>query len=189
MHRVAGERTAQKRSRRTSKAQGEGRQPRTCTAAVQASVSSSRLSGRRKQGPMDRPGRSRQLGALKPGGFEALSDNLREQVMADADQLARQVRQGRQRLRDVLQARRRWIGGHRKYVDRIWGDVDDVALLLHMDADEQGRVHGGPRAPGTENASAMLSQLGMWEEQVTQGVQRAMRRGAESADPGCRPPW
>lgn len=119
---------------------------------------------------------------LKPGGFEALSDNLREQVMALMPTSRRaKFAKVASDYAMFFKHGEGGLGGTAKYVDRIWGDVDDVALLLHMDADEQVAfmvARGIARNP--ENASAMLSQLGMWEEQVTQGVQRAMRQAVQN---------
>lgn len=119
---------------------------------------------------------------LKPGGFDALSDNLREQVIALMPTSRRaKFAKVASDYAMFFKHGEGGLGGTAKYVDRIWDDVDDVALLLHMDADEQIAflvARGIANKP--ERASAMLAQLGMAEEQVTQGVQRAMRQAVQN---------
>ncbi|WP_321276695.1 hypothetical protein [Thiomicrorhabdus indica] len=121
---------------------------------------------------------------LKPGGKEALSGLLKEQVEAlmpnsrrakfakVASDYSMYFKHG---------ADEAGIGGTAKYVDRIWTDVDEIALLTYMGEDETLAMTAARAiSENPKNASVTLANMNLSEDQVVNGVKRAMGQTVEN---------
>ncbi len=119
---------------------------------------------------------------LKPGGPEALSDLLLAQVTALMPTSRRALfAKVASDYAMFFKHGEGGIGGTAKYVDRIWGDVDEIALISYMD-DDEGKAILTARdiAQRPSAASAILADAGLSEIQVIEGVKRAMHQTVEN---------
>ncbi len=119
---------------------------------------------------------------LKPGGKEALSDMLLEQV----DALMPSSRRAKfakvaSDFAMFFKHSEGGVSGTAKYVNRIWVDVDDVALLTYMDNDEARAFLTArkiSKQPG--DASVILAKMKLSEDEVITGVKRGLYQTVEN---------
>jgi hypothetical protein len=119
---------------------------------------------------------------LKPGGAEALSGLLLEQVTALMPTSRRALfAKVASDYAMFFKHGEGGIGGTAKYVDRIWEDVDEIALISYMD-DDEGKAILTARdiAQRPSAASAILADAGLSEVQVIDGVKRGMYQAVEN---------
>ena len=119
---------------------------------------------------------------LKPGGPEAVSDLLLEQVTALMPTSRRAMfAKVASDYAMYFKHGEGGIGGIAKYVDRIWEDVDENALLNFMDSEEDAALITARQiALKPQDASAILAEAKMSEAQVIEGVKRGMYQTVEN---------
>ena len=120
--------------------------------------------------------------AFKPGGPQALSDALLNQVLAMMPSSRRaKFAKIASEYAMFYQHGEGGIGGTAKYVDRIWGDVDEAALFLDMEAEEFAAIVTARQvAQDPSSASAILAKAGLSETQVREGVKNALKNTVQS---------
>jgi len=119
---------------------------------------------------------------LKPGGPEAMSDLLLDQVTALMPTNRRALfAKVASDYAMFFKHGEGGIGGTAKYVDRIWSDVDKIALISHMDDDEGAAILTARKiALNPKEASVTLAKAGRSEAEVIAGVQRGMYQAVEN---------
>lgn len=119
---------------------------------------------------------------LKPGGTEALSGLLLEQVNALVPSSRRaKFAKVASDYAMFFKHGEGGIGGTAKYVDRIWGDVDELALLVYMDEDEgKALITARDIAQRPSAASTILADARLSEAQVVERVRRGLYQSVEN---------
>ncbi len=119
---------------------------------------------------------------LTPGGKDALSDMLLDQV----DALMPSSRRAKfakvaSDFSMFFKHGEGGISGTAKYVNRIWVDVDEVALLTHMDNDEaRAFLTARKISKQPDDASVILSKMRLSEDEVITGVKRGLYQTVEN---------
>ncbi len=119
---------------------------------------------------------------LQPGGREALSGLLLEQVNALVPSSRRaKFAKVASDYAMFFKHGEGGIGGTAKYVERIWGDVDELALLVHMDEDEgKALITAMDIAQRPSAASSILAYAEVSEAQVVERVRRGLYQSVEN---------
>ncbi len=120
---------------------------------------------------------------LKPGGPEAVSELLQEQVIAlmPTSRRAKFAKVASDYAMFFKHGEEAGLSGTAKYVKRIYEDVDSTALLIHMgDTENKALLIARDIAEKPTQASTILALNGLSETDVEQGVQRAMHQWVEN---------
>ncbi|MDF1527870.1 MAG: PKD domain-containing protein, partial [Sedimenticola sp.] len=120
---------------------------------------------------------------LKPGGPEAVSELLQEQVIAlmPTSRRAKFAKVASDYAMFFKHGEEAGLSGTAKYVKRIWEDVDSTALLIHIgDAENKALLIARDIAEKPAQASTILALNGLSELDVENGVQRAMHQWVEN---------
>lgn len=119
---------------------------------------------------------------LKPGGMEAVSGLLLEQVNALVpDSRRAKFAKVASDYAMFFKHGAGGIGGTAKYVDRIWGDLDEMALLVFMDDDEEKAIiTARDIAQRPSAASTILADARLTEAQLIERVRRGMYQSIEN---------
>ena len=120
---------------------------------------------------------------LKPGGPEAISELLQEQVIAlmPTSRRAKFAKVATDYAMFFKHGEEGGLSGTAKYVKRIWEDVDSTALLIHIgDTENKALLVARAIAEKPNQASTILALNGLSELDVENGVQRAMHQWVEN---------